>query len=424
LQADEKLQLQVDPRRWYALAVILLPVLLNSLNTYMNQVALPSIQNSLNASFSDSQLIVAGFSLSLAVALIVGGKLGDIYGRKRLLLIGVSGFTILAMLAGLTSNPALLIVFRIVQGLAAALIQPQVLSMMQVNFLPREKGLVFSIYGALMGFGFAFGLILGGILVNWNVYDLGWRTVFFFNVPFGILVLLCLPLLSESSGGSPQKIDWIGTVLIIGGLFLLVYPLSEGQKQGWPVWIWGCLVLSLLLLSAFIAFEIRKQRQEGAPIVDLTIFKRRLFGIGMTSAVLTYFSMFSFFFLLTYYLQFGLHYDAQGTSLVFLPLGGGFFLTSLLSSRMINRWGMIVLKIGALVSGICFFLFIWLLHIDSVHLLSIQYIVLLLGTAWGLVLSQLLLLESYWARFRPRMQEQARVCLIRLCICPIRSEWL
>ncbi len=391
LQADDKLQLQVDPRRWYALAVILLPVLLNSLNTYMIQVALPSIQDSLNASFSDAQLIVAGFSLSLAVALIVGGKLGDIYGRKRLLLIGVSGFTIMAMLAGLTSNPTLLIVFRIVQGLAAALIQPQVLSMMQVNFLPREKGLVFSIYGALMGFGFAFGLILGGILVNWNVYDLGWRTVFFFNVPFGILVLLCLPLLSESSGGRAQKIDWIGTLLIIGGLFLLVYPLSVGQKQGWPFWIWGCLILSLLLLSAFIAFEIRKQKGEGTALVDLTIFKRRLFGIGMISAVLTYFSMFSFFFLLTYYLQFGLHFDAQGTSLVFLPLGGGFFLTSLLSSRMINRWGMIVLKIGALVSGICFFLFIWLLHIDSVHLLSIQYIVLLLvyGLGLGLVTTPL-----------------------------------
>lgn len=170
---------KVDPRRWYALAVILLPILLNSFNTYMIQVALPTIQKSLNASFSDAQLIVASFSLSLAAALIISGKLGDIYGRKRLLLIGVSGFTLMAMLGGLTSNPTLLIVIRIVQGLTAALIQPQVLSMMQVNFLPREKGLVFSIYGALMGFGFAFGLILGGILVNRNVFDLGWRTVFF-----------------------------------------------------------------------------------------------------------------------------------------------------------------------------------------------------------------------------------------------------
>lgn len=172
-------QQQVDSRRWYALGVILLPTLLISLNTYMIQVALPSMQYSLNASFSEAQLIVTGFSLGLAVALIISGKLGDIYGRKRMLLIGVSGFTVMAVLGGLTSDPALLIVIRIVQGLAAALIQPQVLSTLQVSFLPKEKGLVFGIYGAMIGFGFAFGCILGGTIVNWNPFDLGWRTVFF-----------------------------------------------------------------------------------------------------------------------------------------------------------------------------------------------------------------------------------------------------
>ncbi|KEQ26313.1 MFS transporter [Paenibacillus tyrfis] len=387
----EKPEQQADPRRWYALGVILLPILLNSLNTYMIQVALPLIQSSLNAGFSDAQLIVTCFSLSLAVALIVSGKLGDIYGRKRLLLIGVSGFTLMALLGGLTSNPTLLIVIRIVQGLAAALIQPQVLSMMQVNFMPREKGLVFSIYGALLGFGFAFGLILGGILVNWNVFELGWRTVFFFNVPFGILVLLCLPILPESRGNRTQSIDWIGTFFIMSGLFLLVYPLSEGQKQGWPHWIWGCLILSLLLLLAFIAVEIRKQKRNGAPLIDLTIFKQPVFAVGMASVILIYLSMFSFFFLLTYYLQLGLHFDAQATSLAFLPLGGGFFLTSLLSSRIVSRWGTIVLKIGALVTGSCCIVFIMLLHRDAIHLLHMQYIALLLvyGLGLGLVTTPL-----------------------------------
>ncbi|MGG4495012.1 MFS transporter [Brevibacillus reuszeri] len=389
--AYEKPEQQVDPRRWYALAVILLPILLNSLNTYMIQVALPLIQDSLLASFSDAQLIVTGFSLSLAVALIISGKLGDMFGKKRLLYIGVSGFTLMALLGGLTSNPTLLIVIRIVQGLAAALIQPQVLSLLQVNFLPREKGLVFSIYGAILGFGFAFGLILGGILVNWNPFDLGWRTVFFFNVPFGILVLLCLPILPETRGRGMQSVDWSGIFFLISGLFLLVYPLSEGQKQGWPLWIWGCLILSLLLLLAFIAVEIRKQKQGGAPLIDLSIFKQHLFKVGMASVVLIYLSMFSFFFVLTYYLQFGLHYDAQATSLMFLPLGCGFFLTSLMSSRIVQKWGMVVLKIGALTTGICCFLFIVLLQVDAVHLLQSPYIVLLLvyGLGLGLVTTPL-----------------------------------
>ncbi|NQX47978.1 MFS transporter [Paenibacillus tritici] len=387
----EELEQGVSPRRWYTLAVILLPILLISLNTYMIQVALPFIQNNLNASFSDAQLIVTCFSLSLAITLIVSGKLGDIYGRKRLLRIGVSGFTLMAMLGGMTTSPTLLIVIRIFQGLAAALIQPQVLSMMQVNFLPREKGLVFGIYGALLGFGFAFGLTLGGILVHWNVFGLGWRSVFLINVPFGIVVLLCLPFLSETRGDRAQKNDWFGTVLLMGGLFLLVYPLSEGQKQGWPNWIWGCLVLAILLLVTFIAVELRKQNRGEAPLVDLTIFKQRLFGAGILSVVFIYLSMFSFFFILTYYLQFGLHFGVQETSRAFLPLGCFFFLTSLISSRVVDRWGMVVLKIGALVTAGCCFLFILLLHIDAVHLLNLTYIALLLvyGLGLGLVTTPL-----------------------------------
>jgi len=317
----EKLEQQIDSRRWYTLVVILLPILLTSLNTYMIQVALPLIQSSLNASFADAQLIMTCFSLSLAVTLVISGKLGDIYGRKRILLIGVGGFTLMSMLGGFTTSSTILIVIRIVQGITAALIQPQVLSMMQINFKSREKGLVFSIYGALLGLGFAFGLTLGGILVNWNVFSLGWRTVFFFNVPFGILVLLCFPLIQESHGNRAQRIDWTGTALLICGLFLLVYPLSEGQKQGWSYWIWACLILSLVFLLAFIIVENHKQKQNDGPLVNLMFFKQRLFGAGLLSAVFIYLSMFSLFFILTYYLQVGLHFDAQATSFVFLPLG-------------------------------------------------------------------------------------------------------
>jgi len=389
--AGAELEQRVDPRRWYTLAFIFLPILLISLNTYMIQVALPLIQSSLNVSFSDAQLIVTCFSLSLSVALVLSGKLGDIYGRKRMLIIGVSGFTLMALLGGLTTIPTLLITIRIVQGLAAALIQPQVLSMMQTNFLPREKGLVFSIYGALLGFGFAFGLTLGGLLIHLNVFDLGWRSVFFFNVPFGILILLCMPLLPESRGNRTQRIDWIGTVLIMSGLFLLVYPLSEGQKQGWPHWIWGCLFLALIVLITFIAVEIRKQKRGDSPLIDLTIFRQRLFGVGMLSVISIYLSMFSFFFILTYYLQFGLHFDAQATSLAFLPLGSGFFLTSLISSRVVGRWGRGVLRIGALVTASCCFLFILLLHIDAVNLLQLPFLALLLvyGLGLGLVTTPL-----------------------------------
>lgn len=375
---------QVNPRRWYALAVILLPVLQISLNTYMIQVALPLIQTSLHASFSEAQLIATGFSLGLAVALIVSGKLGDLYGRKRMILIGVCGFTITSAVGGLISDPGLLIAIRIVQGLTAALIQPQVLSTMQVSFPPKEKALAFGLYGALIGIGFAFGLFLGGVIVHWNVYDLGWRAIFFIHVPFGVLILSLLRFVPETHGGQVQKMDWTGTSLLAVGLFLFVYPLSEGQKRGWPIWTLGCLLAATLILIAFTAVQIRKRNRGTFPLIDLNIFKHRTFRVGLVTAAMIYLGMFSFFFILTFYLQFGLRYDVQSTSLVFLPLGAGFFIASLFSSRLVGRWGTKVLKLGAIAMGSCSLLLIGSLRIDPVHLLHTRNIGILTIYGFGL----------------------------------------
>ncbi|OPA75184.1 MFS transporter [Paenibacillus selenitireducens] len=384
LRADMESEPQVDPQRWYALALILLPTLLISLNNYMMQVALPLMQTSLHASFSEAQLIFSGYSLGLAVALIVGGKLGDMYGRKRLLTLGVLGFTVMSLLGGIVSQPVILIVIRIVQGLSAAMIQPQVLSMLQINFLPREKGLVFAIYGAVIGVGFTLGLILGGFLIDWDLFGLDWRIVFLFNVPFGVLVLLFLPIIPESYGKVRAKLDWVGTILLTLGLLLLIIPITLGQKQGWPLWTWGCLMISILILLAFLAVQLRKMKGQNEGLIDLSIFKANSFGIGIVTVIVIYLSMFSFFFILNYYVQSGLHYDVRAASLVFLPLGVGYFLTSLLSSRLVQKWGNVVLKTGALLMGISSLLLMGSMYLDAGHLFIPQNIILLSVYGLGL----------------------------------------
>ncbi|MGW9124385.1 MFS transporter [Paenibacillus chitinolyticus] len=373
-----------DPRRWMALVLILLPTLLISLNNYMMQVALPMIQASVNASFAEAQLIFSGYSLGLAVALILGGKLGDLYGRKRMLWIGVSGFTCMCLFGGLVSNPTFLIVIRIIQGLSAAMIQPQVLSIMQSIFLPREKGLVFAIYGAVIGIGFTLGLILGGVLVDWNLFGLSWRIVFLVNVPFGLLVMMGLPVVPESRGHSEPSIDWIGIALVMPGLFLLIYPLTIGQKQGWPVWIWGCLLLSLVLLLLFVLLQKRREETGRVPLMKLSMFKIGSFRIGIITEVVVYLSMFSFFFVLNYYLQAGLQFDLKLTSLVFLPIGSGCFAASLMSAWLVKRWGVAVLKTGMLTMGASLFILIWSLHADAVHLFHFQNVLILSVYGLGL----------------------------------------
>ncbi len=382
---------EVHARRWYMLPVILLPTLMISLNTYMLQVALPSLQRSLNASFAEAQLMLTGFSLGLAISLMVGGKLGDLYGRRKMLLIGLAVFTMMAALGGMTSNPTTLIILRIVQGLAAALVQPQVLSILQVSFLPREKGLVFGLYGAWIGVGFAFGLMLGGILVHWNPFELGWRAVFYFHVPLGGIVLLLLPFLPETKGSRGQRIDWAGSSLLMVGLFLLVYPLSEGQKQGWPLWIWGGLLLGAAILWTFIRVERWRQRKDGSALVDLSIFRHRSYRIGMITVVIVYLSMFSFFFILSYYLQYGLDYEVSSTSFVYLPLGVGYFLSSLGSARLVQLWGMKVLRAGALIMAGAIAALVVSLQVDAVQMLDVQNVIILsiYGVGLGLVTTPL-----------------------------------
>ncbi|WP_238178000.1 MFS transporter [Paenibacillus contaminans] len=398
IKQDDEVERQAAPRRWQAFALLMLPALLIPLNSYMVQIALPFMQTSLHADFSEAQFLLSSYSLGLAAALILGGRLGDIYGRKRMLVVGVLGFTITAAVGGVLSHAGALTVTRIIQGMAAAIVQPQVLSIMRNSFHPKERGLAFGIYGAVIGVGFILGLTLGGLLIDWNWFGLGWRTVFFVNVPIGMLVLLLLPIVPEQEGNEKRQrhtvdhlltkplrapVDWFGGLLLLSGLALLLYQLTEGQHRGWSGATWGSLATAVLILAAFTLKQLSRKKQGKSFLIDFDIFRSRLFSTGIAAVMLIYLSMFSFFVLLNYYVQAGLHYTIRSSSFVFLPLGGGFFLASLLTSRF-TRKRRAILQIGTVMMGLCSVLLIQALHADAIHLFHNRHVLILFGYGCGL----------------------------------------
>src|SRR5499425_3831489 len=245
----------VDPRRWLTLVVLLLAAFMNLLDVSIVNIAVPSIQRNLGASYADIQWALAGYTLAYALVLITGGRLGDAYGRKRLFLIGVTGFTIMSALCGAAQSPGQLIAFRVAQGAMGAIMVPQVLAVIQVIFPPAERIKALAGFGVTAGLGTISGPLIGGLLIQHNLFGLGWRPIFLINVPIGVIaVAASAVLVRESKAPSPPKLDPIGVGLISAALLLLLYPLVEGRQLGWPAWTFASMAASVPVLAAFIGY--------------------------------------------------------------------------------------------------------------------------------------------------------------------------
>lgn len=350
MQAQETIP---DPRRWLALIVILAATFMAILDTFVVNVAVPSIQRNLHATFAQVELVIAGYTLVYAVMMITGGRLGDLYGRKRLFQVGMLSFTVLSLFCGLAPNINTLIVLRILQGFSAALMTPQVVALIQVNFAAKERGVALGFYGATVGIASITGQIVGGLLITSDVFGLGWRSVFLVNVPIGILTLIATFLLiGETQQDKEHHLDLVGVAILTAGLFLLTYPLIEGHGAGWPLWTFVCLLCSVPVLIAFVFYEARLAKSRGVPLVPLELFKQRSFSLGVLTALTYYSENGALFFILALYLQFGIGYSPLSAGLTFLPLGLGFFATSLIAPRFVPRLGPWVLRYGTIIMGI------------------------------------------------------------------------
>ncbi|MDQ6832075.1 MAG: MFS transporter [Chloroflexota bacterium] len=338
---------RIGAHQWLTLAIVLGGTFMAVFDLFVVNVAIPTIQRDLHANFAQIQFVLAGYALAYAVLLVTGGRLGDVYGRKRLFMLGMAGFTLASALCGFAPVPTLLVTARIVQGLAAAAMTPQVLSTIQVTFAPQERGRAFGVYGAVTGIAGSSGQALGGLLIRADLFGLSWRPVFLVNLPIGVAVLIAAAcFLTESRSATAPRLDLGGVGILSAGLFLLIFPLVEGRDAGWPAWAWLCLAASVPVLVAFVLFERRKTVRDGSPLVVLRLFHARAFVAGLLVTLPNNAAGAASFFLLALYLQLGLHFSALAAGLIFAPGALAFFLAATVSVKLTPKLGSRMIAVG------------------------------------------------------------------------------
>src|SRR5438270_801991 len=348
------MSLEQNRKRWLALAVIVAAQFMVVLDVAIVNVALPSIKTDLHFSQESLQWVITAYSILFGGVLLLGGRLADLLGRRRLFVVGIVLFTVSSLLDGLAWSEGSLIAFRSLQGLGAALLSPAALSILTTTFREgRERNLALGIWGAASGSGGAAGVLLGGALTS----AFSWSWIFFINVPAGAIVLALTPwLLRESRAElNHRHFDTAGAASITGGLMLLVYAMTRAAQHGWgTAESIGLLAAAAALIVAFVVIELRSK----APLLPMRIFRLRTLTGSNVSGLLLGGAVFSQFFLLTLYMQQVLHYSALKTGVAYIALTLAIISFSAVSQMLVTRIGIRrVLSAGLLLSAVALVLF-------------------------------------------------------------------
>ncbi|WP_083976924.1 MFS transporter [Kitasatospora azatica] len=328
------------------LPVVLTATFMTMLDFFIVNVAIPSLQTELRAGPAAVQWIVAGFGLALATALITAGRLGDRFGRRRMFSLGLALFTLASAGCGLAPTATALIAARAAQGLAAALMGPQVLAILRTTYTGAAQARAFGMYGLTMGIGAVLGQLIGGLLIRADVLGLGWRSCFLINVPVGLVTLaLVRRAVPESRAPQRQGFDLPGTALVSAALVALVLPLVQGPSQGWPLWTWECLAGAAVL---FALFAVHQRRLATDPVVAPALLRERAFATGLVTQLTFNLGQGSFFLILAVHLQRDHGLDALGSGLLFTSIGAGYLLTSTTAHLVAARLGRQTIALGAL----------------------------------------------------------------------------
>jgi len=334
-------------------AVLLLGAFLPIVDFFVVNVALPTINQTLDASPPTLELVVAGYGTIYAALLVVGGRLGDALGRRRVFVAGLIGFTITSLLCGIAPSIGALVAFRLAQGATAALIVPQVLATFQAALPAERRAKALGLYGATAGIASVVGQVVGGLLVTADIAGSEWRPIFLVNVPIGLFALaVVFRYVPATKSEHPASVDLLGTGLFAATLTALLVPLTEGRTVGWAPWTWVVLGLAPLLGAATYVVERRTERAGAAPLLPPSLLRVRSVRRGLTLGLPFFLSFGGFMFVFALTVQDGLHADALHSGLALAPFALAFLVGSLLTPRAIARFGRAALGWGAIVQTV------------------------------------------------------------------------
>jgi MFS family permease len=378
-------------RRWWVLAIVVAAQFMFGVDAFIVNVAIPTIAVELHASPAQIESVIAVYLIAYATLVVSGGRLGDIYGTKSVFIAGVLGFSATSLWCGLAQSGPELIAARLAQGATAALMVPQVLATLHLLFADDQRGRAFGIYGIVLGLAGAAGFALGGILVTLDLGGLGWRAVFFVNVPFGLFIVAAGMWIMPSVPRRPgTRLDIPGAIVLFLGLLCLIGPLLFGHDVHWAPWVWLVMASGVAIVAAFPKLERAVARRGGMPLIDLALLTDAAFMRGLCAAFFFFCANLSFYLVMTMFMQRGLQITPLDAGLVFVPLALTFVVASRHSGARARHRGTLVLIEGCAVQIVglaALVLTIALLKAPSAWLLAL--VLTIFGYGQGLVMAPL-----------------------------------
>jgi MFS family permease len=377
--------------RWWVLAIVVAAQFMFGVDAFIVNVAIPTIARELHTSSAQIESVIAIYLIAYATLVVTGGRLGDIYGTKSVFIAGVIGFTLTSLWCGLARSGPELIVARLTQGATAALMVPQVLATLHLLFSDSARSRAFGVYGIVLGLAGAAGFALGGVLVTSDIAGLGWRVVFFVNVPFGLFIAAAAWRLMPSAPHRPgTRLDITGAIVLFAGLLCLIGPLLFGHDLGWTPWLWGVMAAGIAIIAAFLRLERAVARRGGMPLIDLALLSDPAFMRGLYAAFFFFSANLSFYLVMTMFMQRALHIPPLQAGLVFVPLALTFVVASRHSGVRARHRGTLVLIEGCVlqIAGLAL-LALLVAAIDAPGALFLALLLSIFGYGQGLVMAPL-----------------------------------